>query len=183
MMKAYGFPDKWITWTCNILSSATTSVLLNGVPRKNLNCNRGVRQEDPMSPLLFVMAANLLQCIINKAHQQGLFHLPIPARDETGYPIIKYADDTIMIMMASQRELRSLKAPLETFAQSIGLRVNFSKSYLVPLNMIQEKAEIIAGVFGCQIQDMPFTYLGLPMGTTKPRVEHYALLMNGLKDS
>jgi hypothetical protein len=35
-----------------------------------------------------------------------------------------------------------------------------------------------AGVFGCQIQDMPFTYLGLPMGTTKPRVEHYALLMN-----
>jgi hypothetical protein len=25
---------------------------------------------------------------------------------------------------------------------------------------------------------MPFTYLGLPMGTTKPKVEHYAPLMN-----
>jgi hypothetical protein len=28
---------------------------------------------------------------------------------------------------------------------------------------------------------MPFTYLGLPMGTTKPRVEHYAPLMNRIE--
>jgi len=37
---------------------------------------------------------------------------------------------------------------------------------------------MLAGVFGCKIQSLPFTYLGLPMGTTKPRVEHYAPLMN-----
>jgi hypothetical protein len=36
----------------------------------------------------------------------------------------------------------------------------------------------MAGVFGCQIQTMPFTYLGLSMGTTRPRVEHYARLMD-----
>jgi hypothetical protein len=54
-------------------------------------------------------------------------------------PVIQYADDTIMIMRASQRELLSLKALLETFAQSTGLRVNFSKSCLVPVNMTQEK--------------------------------------------
>jgi hypothetical protein len=52
-----------------ILGSATTSILLNGIPGKNVNCKRGVRQGDPMSPLLFVLAAELLQCIINKAHQ------------------------------------------------------------------------------------------------------------------
>jgi hypothetical protein len=48
----------------------------------------------------------------------------------------------------------------------------------IPLNISEEKAELLAGVFGCKIQGMPFTYLGLPMGTTKPRVEHYAPLMN-----
>jgi hypothetical protein len=36
----------------------------------------------------------------------------------------------------------------------------------------------LAAVFGCKIQRMSFTYLGLPMGTTKPRVEYYAPLMN-----
>jgi len=44
--------------------------------------------------------------------------------------------------------------------------------------MTNEKAQMLAGVFGCKIQSLPFTYLGLPMGTTKPRVEHYAPLMN-----
>jgi hypothetical protein len=36
----------------------------------------------------------------------------------------------------------------------------------------------MAGVFGCQIQGMSFTYKGLPMGSMKLRVEHYAPLMD-----
>jgi hypothetical protein len=62
--------------------------MLNGVPGKNIACKRGVRRGDPLSSLLFVLAADLLQCIMNKAHAQGLFQLPIPSRDVTGYPII-----------------------------------------------------------------------------------------------
>jgi hypothetical protein len=67
MMKQYGFSEQWLRWTSEILESATTSVLLNGVIGKTLSCKRGVRQGDPMPPLLFVLAAELLQCIINRA--------------------------------------------------------------------------------------------------------------------
>jgi hypothetical protein len=49
---------------------------------------------------------------------------------------------------------------------------------MVPLDMTEEKAELMTGVLGCKLQGMPFTYLRLPMGTTKPRVEHFAPLMN-----
>jgi hypothetical protein len=49
---------------------------------------------------------------------------------------------------------------------------------LVPLNMSPHKDELMAGIIGCNIQGMSFTYLGLPMGITKPRVEHFAPLMN-----
>jgi hypothetical protein len=52
---------------------------------------------------------------------------------------------------------------------------------MVPLNMTNEKVELMTGVFGCKLQEMPFTYLGLPMGTTRPRVEHYAPLMNRME--
>jgi hypothetical protein len=102
----------------------------------------------------------------------------IPSRDGSDFPIIQYVDDTILVMTASQRELLCLKAILETFAQSIGLRDIHGKTCLVPLNMEKEQAENLAGVFGCKLQDMPFTYLGLLMCTTKPRVEHYAPFMN-----
>jgi hypothetical protein len=134
-----------------------------------------------MPSLLFVLAADLLQCIINQAHAHGLLQLSIPSNDHAGFPIIQYADDTIILLQTSQRQLLCLKALLESFAQSTGLRVNYAKSGLVPLNMISEKAELMTGVFGYKIQEMPFTYLGLPMGTTRPRIEHYAPIMNRME--
>jgi hypothetical protein len=47
--------------------------------------------------------------------------------------------------------------------------------------MTVEKVELMIGVFGCQLQIMPFTYLGLPMRTTRPRVEHFEPIMNGME--
>jgi hypothetical protein len=53
MLKHLGFGEKWIGWISNILHSASTSVILNGVPGKRIIYKRGV-QGDPLSPLLFV---------------------------------------------------------------------------------------------------------------------------------
>jgi hypothetical protein len=36
-----GFPDRWIDWVKGILSSSTSSVLLNGVPDNVFHCRRG----------------------------------------------------------------------------------------------------------------------------------------------
>jgi hypothetical protein len=88
MMKQLGFSDSWLNWASNILGTAITSILLNGVPEKGLVCKRGVRQGDPMSPLLFVLATELLQCVINQAHSIGLLKLPIPSNEQAGFPII-----------------------------------------------------------------------------------------------
>jgi hypothetical protein len=44
MLRAKGFPDKWIWWVESLLNSATTSVLLNGTAGKEFLCKRGVRQ-------------------------------------------------------------------------------------------------------------------------------------------
>jgi hypothetical protein len=65
MMTHLGMPDTWIMWVQQLLSSASSAVLLNGTPGKFFRCKRGVRQGDPLSPLLFVLAAELLQIVVD----------------------------------------------------------------------------------------------------------------------
>lgn len=98
MLKDMGFDEVWLGWIKILLSSGQSAVLLNGVPGKNFKCVRGVRQDDPLSPLLFVLAADLLQAIINKEHQMRNLDLPIPK--EGIFSIIRYAEDTILVLLA-----------------------------------------------------------------------------------
>ena len=113
MMKHIGFGEKFIAWIRSILYSASTSVLLNGVPGKPIKCRRGVRQGDPLSPILYVLVGELLQYVINRAWQDGDIGLPIDNSYGLDYPVIQYAYDTLRIMPADQAQITSLKALLQ----------------------------------------------------------------------
>jgi hypothetical protein len=81
-----------------IFESGTSSVLLNGSPGKVFHCRRGVRQGDPLSPLLFVLAANYLQSMLNAERRRNFFTLPIPLHNDSDFPILQYADDILIFM-------------------------------------------------------------------------------------
>ena len=152
------------------LCAATIAPHTHYSPSNSFYCKRGVRQGDPLSPLLFVLAAELLQCIMNRWLQNGIFTLPIEDDPSNKLPIIQYADDTILVMRASQIELFCLKGILQSFAKSTGLKVNYSKSNIIPLNLSEDQAQNFASTFGCKFGGLPFTYLGLPLGTTKLKI-------------
>jgi hypothetical protein len=78
VMKHKGFDNLWLQWMELIFGSGTSAILLNGVPRKTFHCRRGVRQGDPLSPLLFVLAADFLRTLLNKEKDMNLLKLPIP---------------------------------------------------------------------------------------------------------
>jgi hypothetical protein len=94
------------------------------------------------------------------------------------FPIIQYADDTIIGLPADPAQLQVFKGILEQYAAFTGLKANYHKSSLIPINLSQEEAESPAQGLNCQLGAMPFTYLGLPMGTTKPTIRDISPLID-----
>ena len=178
IFKAKGFGQKWISWMEKIFSSATSAILLNGILGKTFNCNRGVRQGDPLPPLLFILAADFLQSMINKAKHTWLLNLPIPIEHNQDFPILQYADDTLIIAEGDTRQLFFLKSLLNTFSLCTGLKVNYRKTMMVPINVSDEKMETLSRTFGCGIGSLPFTYLSLPLSLTKPKFQDFMPLIS-----
>jgi hypothetical protein len=77
--------------------------------------------------------------------------------------------------------LQTLKAHLNTFAEPTRLKVNYQKSNIYPINVEAEKMEILANTFDYQICTYPFTYLALPMGLGKPKVEDFMPLVQRIE--
>jgi len=49
---------------------------------------------------------------------------------------------------------------------------------IVSINMTTEKSHHLAATFGCSTRSLSFTYLGLPLGLTKPKVEEFMPSVN-----
>jgi hypothetical protein len=99
--------------------------------------------------------------------------LPIPLTSDLDFPILQYADDTLIFMHADENQLLHLKTLLLSFAEYSGLKVNFDKSFLVPINVTDEKMQYLSNAFQCSVGSFPFTYLGLPLNITKPSVANF----------
>jgi hypothetical protein len=74
-------------------------------------------------------------------------------------------------MEACPLQIFALKDILSSFATSTGLKVNYSKSEIYPINISQERLSHLAATFHCKARTLPFTYLGLPLGVSKPSVQ------------
>lgn len=59
--------------------------------------------------------------------------------------------------------------------------MNYSKSKMVPINLPDQKLDHLARTFECQKGGLPFTYLGLPLGLTKPRIVDFSPLVTKCK--
>ncbi|KAG8083896.1 hypothetical protein GUJ93_ZPchr0010g9768 [Zizania palustris] len=115
----------------------------------------------------------MLQCVINKAHSTGLILPPQCHNRNVDFPIVQYANDTMIFLRASQKDIFCLKSLMETFSQSNGPRVYFSKTCLIPLNIDDVTTTNLVATFGCKLGSLPIPYLVLPLCTRQHKLADF----------
>jgi hypothetical protein len=73
VMHKMEFPVLWRKWIKECVSTATVSILVNGSPTDEFTMQRGLRQGDPLSPFLFLLAAEGLNVMMTSVVQNNLF--------------------------------------------------------------------------------------------------------------
>jgi hypothetical protein len=122
------------------VSGGSVAIKVNDDTGHYFRTKKGLRQGDPLSPMLFNIMADMLAIMIERAKIDGQFEGVIPHLVDGGLSIVQYADDTILFMEHDLEKAKNLKLILSAFEQLSGLKINFHKSELYCFGEAQDQA-------------------------------------------
>lgn len=162
MLIALNFPSHFIKVVMTCVTSTQYSLLINGSPLEPFKATRGLRQEDPMSPLLFVIGMEYLSRILKAASDtEGFsFHLRCVNMKLNH---LAFAYDLMMFCKGDMQSIMILRQGLEFFSGSSGLFANNSKSGIYLAGVSEEFKEQAASVLDFTFEILLVKYLGMPL--------------------
>jgi hypothetical protein len=161
VLRRMGFGERFLKWIAMLLYTANTRVMVNGVPGDHTYHGRGLRQGDPTSPMLFVVAMETLSAMVTKATKEGLFGNL--ASISPLQRILVYAKDIVIFLKPECRELWAVRHMLSLFGEASGLRVNFRKTTTTLIRGTHEEEERTTRILGCELARFPIRYMGLQL--------------------
>jgi hypothetical protein len=123
VLESFGFNSKFCGWIQAILESAKLSISINGMQHGFFHCSRGVRQGDPLSPLLFCIAEDVLSRGISKLVADGKVNLIKGARHQHLPLHTLYADDVMVFCKGNLSGIQALKSLFTDYANCSGQNV------------------------------------------------------------
>jgi hypothetical protein len=133
------------------VTGGTVSVKVNNSLGPYIKSHKGVRQGDPLSPILFNFVVDGLSRMIHKAQSNDLFCGLADHIIERGIAILQYADDTIICLKHDIEDAKNMKMLLYMYELMAGLKINFSKSEVLTINDEDGWARRYTDIFNCQV--------------------------------
>ncbi|GJY35856.1 RNA-directed DNA polymerase, eukaryota [Tanacetum coccineum] len=169
VLHKFGFGNKWRGWIHGCLSSAMGSILVNGSPTSEFQFHKGLKQEDPLSPFLFILITESLHVSFENVLNAGLYK-GIRLDDSLSLSHLFYADDVVFVGKWDKLKFSTIVNVLKWFFMASGLKINIHKSKLMGIGIPQDVVASTANSIGCAILTSPFNYLGVKVGGNMSRL-------------
>jgi hypothetical protein len=171
MLERKGFSSRWLKILRSLLNKGSVGVRINDENSDFFLTGKGVRQGDPISPILFNFMADVFTRMLLKAATHGHISGLVQSMTHTGVISMQYADDTLLFLKNELTSAINLKWLLSCFEQMSGMRINFHKCDLIAIKVEEQESQLFSRSLCCKLGQFPLKYLGVPQHYTKLRKE------------
>lgn len=160
------FPSKFIQWIMQCVQTVTYSIVINGESIIPFNASKVLRQGDPISPYLFVVAMEYLSRSLStlKDNKSFAYH---PRCAKLGVSHLCFTDDLLLFARGDLKSVSTLMECFEIFSQASGLQANMGKSSICFGGISNAEKERIIHHTGLSLGQLPLKYLGILLSTKK----------------
>jgi hypothetical protein len=162
-LRMKGFAPAWCRYIRDFVENGSVGIKVNDDIGHYFQTKKGLRQGDPLSPMLFNIVVDMLAILLQRAKEDGQVDGLVPHLVEGGLSILQYADDTILFMEHDLLKAVNMKLILCIFEQLSGLKINFHKSEIFCFGGAKDDEQQYRHIFGCEAGSLPFRYLGIPI--------------------
>ncbi|WZZ45150.1 hypothetical protein YC2023_041409 [Brassica napus] len=163
LFEKMGFSSVWIGWIMKCIRSVTYTILLNGQTHGHITPKRGIRQGDPLSPFIFILYAEALVHVMNRAQNRGTIHGMQLTKRCPSVQHLLFADDSLFLCRANLPEVGEFLRCLKLYGDSSDQVINIQKSAITfgaEIDLIMKR--LIAEMSGIENEGGDGKYLGLP---------------------
>ncbi|XP_062114943.1 uncharacterized protein LOC133828913 [Humulus lupulus] len=127
LLKALRFPGCFIRWVMICMRGSSYCLMMNGRLQGSFQGGKGLRQGDPISPLLFVIVMEYLtRSLFQATKEKGFkFH---PLCKSLNIISLCFVDDLLIVCKANTSSIQIIQHTLDDFSSTSGLLINKNKS-------------------------------------------------------
>ena len=182
MLIRYNFPDNLIEIIVSCISSVSTSLLFNGGSLEPFKPSRGIRQEDSLSPYIFILCMKFLSQLIQEKCEAKVWCLIKASRNGPSFSHLFFADDLVLFAKANADNCNAIREVLDTFCKCFGQTVSDSKYrvYFSP-NIGHDDREAFSNIVGFHQTECLGKYLGFPIKHQGNNNQDFGLVLDRVK--
>jgi hypothetical protein len=172
-----GIPNKFVQWIMLGVTTVNYRFNVNGEYTEVLDARRGIRQGDPISPLLFVIMMEYLNRVLGKMSKEPHFKFHSKC-SKLNLTHLAFADDVLLFCRGDLQSVEKLFEAFNAFSDATGLVMNPRKCKASFGGVEDDQKNKVLQTTGFTEGNFPVRYLGIPLSSKKLAISHYLPLID-----
>ncbi|RAL49224.1 hypothetical protein DM860_014442 [Cuscuta australis] len=148
------------------VTTASSSIMVNGEGHGFFKSKRGLRQGDPMAPTLFLFCIEYFSRMLNTKAKEGVFSYHKDCAS-LGITHLAFADDIMLFSKAKSNIVQTLMQSLDHLSSVSGLTLNPTKSNIFIAGKFRDTSQNLLDLAPFPRGQLPVRYLGLPLASQR----------------